>query len=103
MMKFFTKCLWTGLLVLGGGVVPGGAETFQVVQDTYSTGGVISKAAGGAPSLLVDATHTAFIQFDLSAVNFTASQVMGARLVIYFPTATAGGSLQFFANSSGFS
>src|SRR5580698_8129710 len=80
-----------------------GAETFPVWQDTYSVNGLVTKATGSSPTLLVGPTQSAYIKFNLAAATFPASQVTGARLVVYLPNVMAAGTLDIYANSSEFS
>jgi hypothetical protein len=99
----FEKSSLIALAVFVCAGAPARAETFQVLEDTYSTKGDITKAAGTAASLLVGPKNSAYIKFGVTNADFTASQVTAARMTIYFPSVTTAGTLEFYANKSDFS
>jgi hypothetical protein len=79
------------------------AEIFPVYQDTYSSGGYVTKGTGAAASLLVGPTQTAFVEFSLTNLSFTAGEVTGARLIFFLENVPVAGSLNIQANTSAFS
>lgn len=103
LVKWIQSSGLAALAVLACSASPVAAETFQVWADTYSVNGMITKTAGSAPSLLVGPNHTAYIKFCVTNACFTADQVTAARLVLYFPSVPAAGTLELYANTSDFS
>jgi hypothetical protein len=88
------SALCTALLFLGAAFTALGV-TIPASEDSYSSRGQLTKVANRASALLVDATHTGYVYFDLADIGVTlASDIRQARLRLFFPRVSAvGGGL----------
>lgn len=80
------------------------AETFPVLKDSFGSTvtNKIAKASGKGVTLNVNGKSAAFLDFGVKTGGYTADQVTGARLTIFFPKVTTAGNLNLSISTSGF-
>jgi|GEM_PF-2510195 len=80
------------------------AEVIPVLEDTAGSPltNTIPKASGTATSLAVSGKSITCLKFDAQASGAAPADVIAARLTIYFPKVTVGGTLNLFVNTSPF-
>jgi hypothetical protein len=80
------------------------ADTLPVLKDNFGSTATnkIAKASGKAPTLAVNGKSAAFIDFGVKATGYTAAQISGARITIFFPKVTTAGNLSLSLATSAF-
>jgi hypothetical protein len=80
------------------------ADTIPVLKDTFGSTvtNKIAKASGKSPTLTVNGKSAAFIDFGVKATGYTAAQISGARITIFFPKVTTPGNLSLSLATSAF-
>lgn len=87
-MKNSTLLLLSVLLV---GTLTARAATLPVSEDSYGYRAKLTSTANKATTLPVDATHRAFVYFDLATELPSGTQIRYARLRLYLPQVTRTG------------
>jgi len=80
------------------------SEVIPVLEDTAGSPltNTIPKAAGAATTLAVSGKSITCLKFDAQASGAAPADVIAARLTIYLPRVTVGGTLNLFVNTSTF-
>ena len=81
--------LFLSLVIVG--TLTARAATLPVAEDSYGYRAKLTSAANKATTLPVDATHRAFLYFDLATDIPSGTQIRYARLRLYLPKVSHAG------------
>ena len=100
-MNILTKSILTLVALATTGLH---ADTVPVLKDTFGSTvtNKIAKASGKSPTLTVNGKSAAFIDFGVKATGYSAAQISGARITIFFPKVTTAGNLNLSLATSAF-